>query len=329
MIEVSNLTKSYNVYDRREGLRGSIKDLFSPRYKTIEAIKNVSFNVEAGEILGYIGTNGAGKSTTIKLLSGILTPTSGEVKINGLIPSKERRKNAYNISVVFGQRTQLSWDLAVYDSYELIKNIYDVKQSEFDEKLAWINKIIDFKPLMHLPVRKLSLGQRMLCEIVASFINNPKVIFLDEPTIGLDIFVKEQVQFLIKQANKEFGTTFVITTHDMNDIDKLCSRIILIDKGELIFNGNRDEINELYGSECIVSFKSEDIFSNNYVQSVIPDNVKCKVDSHSLEITFNPSEVNIKSLIQNIFDKFNSIIDINVEKASLEYLIKKIYETRK
>jgi len=329
MIEVKNLTKSYNVYDRREGLRGSIKDLFNPRYKTIEALKDVSFNVNAGEILGYIGTNGAGKSTTIKLLSGILTPTSGEVKINGLVPSKERRRNAYNISVVFGQRTQLSWDLAVHESYELIKNIYDVPQDKFNEKLSWINKMIDFNPLMHSPVRKLSLGQRTLCDIVASFIHSPKVIFLDEPTIGLDIFVKEQVHTLMKKANQEFGTTFVITTHDMNDIEKLCNRIILINKGELIFNGSKNDINELYGSECMVSFESEDIFLHNYVQSVIPNNVKWKIDSHKLELNFNPNEVNIKSLIEKVIGSFNSITDINVEKTSLEYLIKKIYEIKK
>jgi ABC-2 type transport system ATP-binding protein len=326
MIEVNNLTKIYNVYDRREGVLGSVKDLFKPRYKKIEALKDVSFTINPGEIVGYIGTNGAGKSTTIKLLSGILTPSAGEVTVNNIIPSKERKKLSYNISVLFGQRTQLSWDIAVVESYKLLKNIYDVSNDEFEERLNWINSILDFKSLMYLPVRKLSLGQRMLCDIVASFIHNPKVIFLDEPTIGLDIFVKEQVHTLIKTVNQKYGTTFVITTHDINDIDKLCNRILIIDKGKLIFNGDKSHLNDIYGDECVVTFVSEEEFREEEVKKVMDSNATWKISDNKLTVYFNPNKINVKLIIEKAIYNFNSIVDMNIEKASLEHLIRKIYK---
>ncbi|MCK4259260.1 MAG: ATP-binding cassette domain-containing protein [Halanaerobiales bacterium] len=328
MIEVKNLNKNYKIHEGRSGLKGSIVDLFKREYKVKEAVKDVSFSIQKEEIVGYIGMNGAGKSTTIKILTGIMAPTSGQVKVNGLVPFHNRRQHAYNIGVVFGQRSQLWWDLAVGESFELLRNMYDVPKDLFDTNMKWINEVLNFEILLRQQVRKLSLGQRMLCDIVAAFIHNPEVIFLDEPTIGLDIMVKEQVHTFIRETNKRFGTTFIITTHDINDIEKLCNRILIIDKGQLIFNGKLEEIFKQYGNQNKMIFESQFQFLDRKVSDLLPTDLNWEINDKTLKVTYDQTTISSKSLIDKIFANFDTIKDVSIEKSSLEYIVKKIYEAR-
>lgn len=247
MILAEGLTKVYHNYDRREGLRGAVLDLFKRQYRTIRAVDDVSFRIQRGEMVGYIGANGAGKSTTIKMLTGILLPTSGRVLVNGLVPSRQRYAHTRQIGVVFGQRTQLWWDLAVIEAFNLLQKIYQVPRADFQQRLERAVAVLDINEQLHTPVRKLSLGQRMKCDLCASLLHNPPLLFLDEPTIGLDVAVKERIRRFIRFINREEGNTVVLTTHDMTDIEELCPRIIFIDQGRLIYDGATQEIKERFG----------------------------------------------------------------------------------
>src|SRR5690606_27004940 len=245
---IENLNKHFKVLNRREGLGGAFRDLFSGDYKTVEAVSGISFDIEAGEIVGYIGPNGAGKSTTIKMMTGILQPTSGVIEVNGLVPYYNRIRQAQSMGVVFGQRTQLWWDLPVIESFKILKEIYKVDGKTFDEQMEMFNDLVGLKALHMQQVRTLSLGQRMLCDIAASFLHNPKVVFLDEPTIGLDISVKAKIRSLIKTLNTEHKTTIILTTHDLGDVEALCTRIIIIDKGKILYDGDTKKVHGLFGA---------------------------------------------------------------------------------
>ena len=242
MIQVKNLSKSYRVSKRNAGLLEAIKALGKRDTHTVQALDNVSFTVNDGEIVGYIGPNGAGKSSTVKILSGILTPDSGECTVNGRIPWKERKKHVADIGVVFGQRTQLWWDVPVIDSFSLLKDIYSVSDGEYKENLRMLTEALDLSELLKTPVRQLSLGQRMRCEIASSLLHSPKVLFLDEPTIGLDAVSKLAIRAFIKEINRTRGTTVLLTTHDMQDIEALASRILLIGKGHLLLDGTFEDV---------------------------------------------------------------------------------------
>lgn len=242
MIEVRNLNKTYKVSRRNAGLFEAVKALGKRETHEIKALDNISFTVNDGEIIGYIGPNGAGKSSTVKILSGILTPDSGECLVNGRIPWKERKKHVAEIGVVFGQRTQLWWDVPVIDSFSLLKDIYSIPQGEYKENLSLLTEALDLTDLIRTPVRQLSLGQRMRCEIASSLLHSPKVLFLDEPTIGLDAVSKLAIRAFIRRINRERGTTVLLTTHDMQDIEALTSRILLIGKGKLLMDGTFDDV---------------------------------------------------------------------------------------
>ena len=237
MIRVENLTKEFKINKKYPGFKGAIKSFFSTEYITKRAVDDISFEINDGEIVGYIGANGAGKSTTIKMMTGILTPTNGIVTVNGIVPYENREKNAKNIGVVFGQKTQLWWDLPISETFSLLKDIYDISDNDFEERMNFLKKVLGLEEFFLNPVRTLSLGQRMRADLAAALIHNPKVIYLDEPTIGLDVVVKESVRKAIKEINKKYGTTIILTTHDLNDIEELCSRIIIIDKGKKIYDG--------------------------------------------------------------------------------------------
>ena len=232
MIRVENLTKEFKINKKYPGFKGAIKSFFSTEYITKRAVDDISFEINDGEIVGYIGANGAGKSTTIKMMTGILTPTNGIVTVNGIVPYENREKNAKNIGVVFGQKTQLWWDLPISETFSLLKDIYDISDNDFEERMNFFKKVLGLEEFFLNPVRTLSLGQRMRADLAAALIHNPKVIYLDEPTIGLDVVVKESVRKAIKEINKKYGTTIILTTHDLNDIEELCNRIIIIDKGK-------------------------------------------------------------------------------------------------
>ena len=245
MITVKNLTKTYRVSRRDAGLFAAVKALGKRETDTVTALDNVSFTVKSGEIVGYIGPNGAGKSSTVKILSGILTPDSGIVTVNGRVPWKQRKKHVSEIGVVFGQRTQLWWDVPVIDSFELLKDIYKTDDAVYKKNLALLTERLDLTELLRTPTRQLSLGQRMRCEIAASLLHDPKILFLDEPTIGLDAVSKIAIRDFIKELNREKGTTVILTTHDMQDIEALADRILLIGNGRILMDGTFEDVKSI------------------------------------------------------------------------------------
>ena len=249
MITMKNVCKSYKVAKRNAGFGEAVKALFHREYETIHALKDVSFTIQDGEMVGYIGPNGAGKSSTIKILSGILTPDGGEVLVDGRVPYKDRIRHVEKIGVVFGQRSQLWWDIPVIDSFELLKDIYSISPTKYKENMEELTELLDLKELLRSPARQLSLGQRMRCEIAASLLHDPKILFLDEPTIGLDAVSKLAVREFIRKRNQMHGTTVLLTTHDMQDIEALSDRIILIGKGEILLDGTLNDIKK--GNENI------------------------------------------------------------------------------
>lgn len=261
LIEVKDLCKTFKVSKRNNGLKAAVKSFINREYEIVNALKNVSFNIKEGEMVGYIGPNGAGKSTTIKIMSGILYPDSGKCVINGRTPWKDRKNHVKDIGVVFGQRSQLWWDVPVIDSFQLLKDIYKVPQTQYEKNINELIELLNLGDIVKTPTRQLSLGQRMRCEIAASLIHNPKILFLDEPTIGLDSISKIAVRDFIKEINKERKTTVILTTHDTQDIDALTKRIILIGKGQVLLDGNLDDLKEKFNStkveEVVVSLYKE------------------------------------------------------------------------
>ncbi|MCF0149468.1 MAG: ATP-binding cassette domain-containing protein, partial [Clostridium sp.] len=247
MIKVENLSKEFKINKKYPGFKGAIKSFFSREYIVKKAVDNISFEIADGEIVGYIGANGAGKSTTIKMMTGILTPSSGVISIDGIIPYENRQENAKDIGVVFGQRTQLWWDLPLSETFSLLKDIYVVNDKDFKERMEFLDEVLELNEFMLNPVRTLSLGQRMRADLAAALLHNPKIIYLDEPTIGLDVVVKEKVREAIKEINKKYGTTVILTTHDLKDIEELCNRIIIIDNGIKIYDGSLKDIKDNYG----------------------------------------------------------------------------------
>ena len=244
LIHVHELCKHFRTFNRREGIWGSIQNLFVRDYRTVAAVDRVSFSIERGEMVGYIGPNGAGKSTSIKMLTGILVPTSGEIRINGFVPYRQRRQYVKTIGVVFGQRTQLWWDIAVIESFKLLRRIYDVSQRDFDARMERFDEILGLRDYLHTPVRKLSLGERMRCDLAAALLHNPPLLFLDEPTIGLDVVAKDHIRHFLRAINREFRTTVLLTTHDLDDIEELCRRIMIIDHGKVLYDGPLSHLKE-------------------------------------------------------------------------------------
>jgi ABC-2 type transport system ATP-binding protein len=246
-IEVHQLRKAFQVQQNRAGLKGAFQDLFRRNYKEVVAVNDIDFVIPKGEICGYIGENGAGKSTTIKMLTGILVPTSGQIHVNGMVPYKEREKFVKDIGVVFGQRSQLWWDLGVIESFQLLRKVYRIPVEEYKKRLDELVQRLDLAEILNRPVRKLSLGQRMRCELAASLLHNPSILFLDEPTIGLDIIVKSEIRDFLKELNRRYETTILLTTHDLQDIEALCSRVIMLDDGHIIYDGGLQQLKDKWG----------------------------------------------------------------------------------
>ena len=247
-IEVKNICKDFVSPKKYPGLKGAIKGLFSNEKVVKRAVSDFSFTIKDGEIVGYIGSNGAGKSTTFKMMTGILKPTSGECLIYGVDPSRKRKENAQNIGVVFGQRTQLWWDLPLSESFTILKEIYNVSDADYEERMKFLNNVLELQEFFDRPVRTLSLGQRMRADLGAALLHNPKVLYLDEPTIGLDLVVKDNIRQAIKEINEKYQTTVILTTHDIGDIEELCSRIIMIDEGKKIYDGSLEIFKDTYGT---------------------------------------------------------------------------------
>ena len=329
MIKVCNLTKEFKTNKKYPGFKGAIKSLFSTEYTVTSAVDNMNFEIEEGEVVGYIGSNGAGKSTTIKMMTGILTPTSGKVEVNGIIPYENRTENAMNIGVVFGQRTQLWWDLPLSETFSLLRDIYSVSSEDFKERMKFFNEVLEIDEFMLRPVRTLSLGQRMRADLAASLIHNPKILYLDEPTIGLDVVVKEKVRNAIKQINKKYNTTVILTTHDLEDIEELCDRIIIIDKGVKIYDGSLSEIKEKYGYMTNVSIlikkkELEDKININSYFNLDNNDLNLSDEDGKINITFNKNKISQMEIIQYFMENY-ILQDFSVKETSIDDIIKKIY----
>ena len=318
-IEVSNITKTFKVVEKKSGLKESFKSFFKRDYKIIEAIKDISFKVEKGEIVGYIGPNGAGKSTTIKILSGILTPTSGKCKIGKMIPWENRKEYVKKIGVVFGQRSQLWWDIPAEDTFDLLKDIYDIEENKYQKIKEELVEKLNLKDIINVPVRQLSLGQRMRCEIAASLLHEPEILFLDEPTIGLDAISKQLVRDFIKRINKEKKTTIILTTHDMSDIDALAKRIILIGKGKVLYDGSLKKLKENFANKKYVTVKTKD--NIKLKQKGI---IKKEKNKEGYNFIIDAKILNISEFL-NIISKKGNIEDIEIDNESLDNMIVNLY----
>ncbi len=319
MIDVENLCKDYVLKSKEPGLKGAMKGLVKPNHKIIHAVKDLSFHIDTGEIVGFIGPNGAGKSTTIKMMSGILTPTQGQVLIDGRNISKHRKEVVKDIGVVFGQRSQLNWDLRLGESFELLKHIYQINQKEYDKTLDELDQILGIKELLDKPVRQMSLGQRVKGDLVASMIHSPKVLFLDEPTIGLDVSAKYALRKFIKEINKVRHTTVILTTHDLGDIQELCERLIVINSGVLMEDGNLSEI-----VDRIAPYKTLVV---EYYDEVAPEHTRCKLiaqDGNVAKYRFMKNDVTAAEIIADL-SKEKTIKDVSIEETGIDDIIKIVY----
>lgn len=325
MIVVEHLDKTFKKTVKQPGLKAGFKSLFKPQIETFEAVKDLNFEIPKGEIFGFIGANGAGKSTTIKMLTGILTPTSGTCLINGKNPQKNRTAYVKDIGVVFGQRTQLWWDLALQETYSVLKEIYDISDSEFHKRMAFLNEVLDLNAFIKDPVRTLSLGQRMRADIAASLLHNPKVLFLDEPTIGLDVAVKDNIRKAIKQINQEEQTTILLTTHDLNDIELLCDRIFMIDRGQEIFDGSVSQLKQRFGKMHEVRFEMTqqlEVERLDYHQHF--SDLEVIKDGLQVTIQFDATKVAIPDLVKFTLSRAN-VKDIAVKDADIEEIIRRFF----
>ena len=304
-VVMKNISKQFRVLNRHEGLKGSIHDLFSRDYRIIKAVDDVSLTVNKGEIIGYLGPNGAGKSTTIKMMTGVLEPTAGEILVDGRVPYKDRTANSENIGVVFGQRSQLWWNLPLIESFNLLRDIYLVPEKNYRDMLDLYRSLVDLEPILHKPVRQMSLGQRTLSDILAAFLHNPGIVFLDEPTIGLDVSMKAKIRELIRGLNEAKQTTVILTTHDMGDVDALCRRIIIIDKGRKIYDNDIEHLKSYFGSYRTLRMRLSD---DSWVEQVIDE-----------------KKTDVMHVMQEI-QKEHRIKDIQLQEISTEEVIRKIYE---
>ena len=330
MIYVENLRKEFKKTIKEPGLKGSLKSFIKPKKEIVAAVKDISFDVNEGEILGFIGPNGAGKSTVIKMLTGILSPTSGKCTINGKDPQKDRKKYVKEIGVVFGQRTQLWWDLPLTETYTVLKEIYEVDDSRFKKRMSFLNEVLELDSFINSPVRTLSLGQRMRADIAASLLHSPKVLFLDEPTIGLDVVVKDNIRKAIAKINEEEHTTVVLTTHDLEDIELLSKRIVMIDKGSKVFDGKITDLKEKYGQMRELAFVSPDENALNVLGygekfGLSDDDLIQEQDGTSCKIRFNSAIVPVSDMLSYTLSKIN-VKDINVKDADIEEIIRRLYK---
>lgn len=321
MISLEGISKTFKVAKRSTGLREAAKALFFREHTIVEALKEISFSIEPGEIVGYIGPNGAGKSTTIKIMSGILVPDTGNCTIMGYTPWEDRVQYVKNIGVVFGQRSQLWWDVPVADSFELLKDIYKVPQQEYKKSTELLIETLELQSLINSPVRQLSLGQRMRCEIAASLIHNPKVLFLDEPTIGLDAVSKLSVRQFIKTINQERGVTVILTTHDMNDIEALAERVLLIGKGSLLYDGNLETLRKRFGTHKTVIAD----FYPNPAPLEISGTTVLSLSPERVVLDVNMEQVKTSDVIAQL-SAVVELIDISIEPTSIEETIVQLYK---
>ena len=333
MIQVDNLQKYFKKTVKQPGFMGSVKSLFHSEKEIVKAVDDITFHVDKGEILGFIGPNGAGKSTVIKMLTGILTPTGGSCIINGQNPQKNRKKYVKEIGVVFGQRTQLWWDLPLAETYAVLKEIYEVDDAQFKKQMAFLNEVLELEPFIKSPVRTLSLGQRMRADLAASLLHNPRVLFLDEPTIGLDVVVKDNIRKAIAKINREEGTTVILTTHDLEDISSLCKRIVMIDHGKKVYDGSLYSLKQKYGQMRELNFEAADEsaiaaldYETVFASSGLGEgDLTLKTEGKMVNVGFNTDKISVEQMLNYTLGTIH-VKDINVKDADIEEIIRRLYK---
>jgi viologen exporter family transport system ATP-binding protein len=330
VVVVEHLVKEFRVLAHRSGIWGAVRNLASRRATTVRAVDGVSFAIEPGEFVGYVGPNGAGKSTTIKALAGILVPTSGRVEVGGLVPHRQRTRNARQIGVVFGQRTQLWWDLPAREGFELLGRIYRVDRGELSRKVRALSELLDLERILDTPVRKLSLGEKMRCELVAALLHDPRVLFLDEPTIGLDVVAKQQIRGFLTEVNRERGTTILLTSHDLDDIERLCRRVLVIDRGSLIHDGSVESLRRMFGNVRRLVFDlavpqptPADVAAE--LEGALPAGASVRSwKGNPLEIAFDADRVRAPEIIRVVMERVD-VLDMRIVEIEIEDVVRRVY----
>lgn len=326
LIRVEELCKDYRLTRRRPGVLGGLVDLVRPRRRVLRAVDRIDFAIEAGEMVGYIGANGAGKSTTIKMLTGILKPTSGRIDVGGLVPWRDRQRYTRHIGVVFGQRTQLWWDLAVLESFRLLQRIYEVEEGDYRRQMRLLDELLGVGDLLDQPVRKLSLGQRMRCDLAAALLHRPRILFLDEPTIGLDVVAKESVRGFLREARDRLGTTVILTTHDLGDIQQLCRRVIIIDRGVILFDGPLDDLRLRLGDRVRLVIDLREPAAPGGLAAATADLPVRWQGEGGLQQTaeFSRREVSTAEVIRRVVTS-HRVRDLSLSEPSIEEVVRRIY----
>ena len=323
MIKAENLSKHFKVRQHHQGRWSMVRNLVTQNHRLVRAVDEVTFTVEAGELVGYLGPNGAGKSTTIKMLTGLLVPSAGKLQVNGRVPWRERRLYVAHIGVVFGQRTTLWWDLPVIESLQLLQHVYKIPTDRFQQNLSTFKELLDLHPFLHTPVRTLSLGQRMRADICAALLHDPDILFLDEPTIGLDVVAKERIRQFIRYINQERGTTILLTTHDLADVQKLCDRVMIIDQGKLLYNGRLDTLQKQFGGRWRLVVD----FAQTYSDVTITGAEVAEHHNGRAVYLFNRQELTASDLIGRLSAHYR-IRDLAVHEPEIEATIRRIYEEK-
>lgn len=321
IIQTNNLTKTFRTVQKQPGLRGSLQTLFRPEYESVEAVRALNFEIATGERLAFIGPNGAGKSTTIKLLVGILHPTAGQAEVLGLVPWLQREQLAYQIGAVFGQKSQLWYHLPAADSFDLLARIYDLDSEQYKARLHYLIDVFELAEYLHVPVRKLSLGQRMRCEIAASLLHSPRILFLDEPTIGLDVVVKQRIRDLILELNEREGVTIFLTSHDAGDVEVLCKRAMVINRGEIIYDGKVSDLRRNYLQTKTVSLK----LSVPWQGFSAPGVRQLKQKDYGVKLEVDTAQTSIELVISQLLKRYQ-VADITVDDPPMEEIIAQIYQ---
>ncbi len=321
LIEVENLRKTFRIAVRKGGPFGSIRTLFARDYREVHAVDDVSFHLQRGEMVGYIGPNGAGKSTTIKMLTGILVPSGGHLLIDGRVPSRQRIEHVRRIGVVFGQRTQLWWDLPTVDSFELLRYVYKIPEQRWRENLRSFTELLDLGPFLDTPVRQLSLGQRLRADLAAALLHEPSILFLDEPTIGLDVVAKERIRQFLTHVNREDGITVILTTHDLDDITRLCKRVVLIDRGQVMYDGALETLRTRFGRQrtLVVDLDGDvDVID-------VPTAEVIRREGPRIWLRFDRDTTTAAALIGAVSARY-PVRDLTVEEPAIEGIVRHIYE---
>ncbi len=323
IIAVANLHKDFKVLRHHQGALGAVRNLFTREHRLVKAVDGVTFNIQPGELVGYLGPNGAGKSTTLKILTGILVPSSGEVQVSGRVPWRERRTHVAHIGAVFGQRNTLWWDLPVIESLDLLRHIYRIPADRYQQNLATFRELLALDEFLRTPVRSLSLGQLMRANLAAALLHDPDILFLDEPTIGLDVVAKERIRQFIQRVNRQRGTTVILTTHDLSDVEKLCERVMIIDHGKLLFDGQLEELRRRFGGEreLVVDF------AEDYAEVPMDGARISGREGRQVTYRFSRGAMTASTLIGRLSEKYR-ILDLSVREPEIEATVRRIYEER-